>query len=158
MNKLLSTVAVLCALGSSHALAQQQDALPAPLEYLKILRTAIILGDTDGYFGVKEEEVPKLLGDWCKESAFKVKEKEEKKAKVLIKQKVDQCQAYLQTVLKSADLLEENLSEFIKALEEGSIKDTKVLKNRVEALGDRVNGFIGSKSVFLAWFQKNAER
>jgi hypothetical protein len=156
MNKLLSTVAVLCALGSNQVLAQQQDTGPAPLEYLKIIRTAVILGDTDGFFGIKEEDVPKVFADWCKESSFRVKEKDEKKAKILIKQKIDQCQAYIQTVLKTADLLEENLSDFIKSLEEGSIKDAKVLKNRLESLGDRVNGFIGSKSVFLAWLQKNA--
>jgi len=150
-------VVVLSALGCCPALAQQQDASPAPLEYLKIIRTAVILGDTDGFVGVKEEDVPKILADWCKEPSFKVKERDEKKAKILIKQKVDQCRAYLETVLKTADLLEENLSDFIKGLEEGSIKDPKVLKNRVETLGDRVNGFIGSKSVFLAWLQKNAE-
>jgi hypothetical protein len=158
MNKLLATVTVLCALGLNQALAQQQDALPASLEYLKIIRTAVILGDADGFFGVKEDDIPKILGDWCKEPSFKVKERDEKKAKVLIKQKVDQCRAYFQTVLKSADLLEENLIDLIRAVEEGSIKDQKVLKNRGETLGDRVNGFIGSKSVFLAWLQKNAEQ
>jgi hypothetical protein len=157
MGKLLSTVAVLSAMGISQTLAQQPEALPPPLEYLKIIRTAIILGDTDGFFGIKEEDAPKILGDWCKDSLFKVKEKDEKKTKVLIKQKTDQCRAYIQTVLKSADLLEENLNDFIKSVEEGSLKDPKVLKNRVETLGDRVNGFIGSKSVFLAWLQKNTE-
>jgi len=156
MNKLVSTVAVLCALASSQALAQQQDAPPAPLEYLKIIRTAVILGDTDGFVGVKEDDVPKILADWCKESSFKVKEKDEKKARVLIKQKVDQCRNYLQTVLKSADLLEYYLGDFVKALEEG-LKDPKVLRDHVETLGFRVDGFVGSKSVFLAWLQKNAE-
>jgi hypothetical protein len=158
MKKLVSTMAVLCAFGLGQAWAQQQDAPVAPLEYLKILQTAIILGDTDGFFGVKEEDLPKMFADWCRESAFKVKERDEKKAKGLIKQKITQCQSYLQTVLKAADLLEEYLGEFTKGLEEGSIKDPKVLKDRVETLGYRVNGFIGSKSVFLAWLQKNAER
>jgi hypothetical protein len=156
MSKLLSILAVLCSLGSSQALAQQ-DATTTPLDYLNIIRTAVILGDTDGFFGVKEEDVPKVLADWCREASFKVKEKDERKAKILIKQKLDQCRNYLQTVIKAADLLDENLSDFVKALEEGSIKDPKVLKNRVETLGDRVNGFIGSKSVFLAWLQKNAD-
>ena len=156
MSKLLATVVVLCALGSNQALAQQ-DVPPAPLDYLNIIRTVVILGDTDGFFGVKEEDLPKVLADWCREQIFKVKEKDERKAKVLIKQRVDQCRNYLQTVLKTADLLEENLSDFIKALEEGSIKDPKILKNRLETLGDRVNGFIGSKGVFLTWLQKNAE-